>query len=325
IFLGDGTTGVAEQLAEVRRRSHWLSIQLDEEHLPGLDAPALPQPSLEKDLSVLVTPHKSLLQASSLQIFYEKEEISDREKDKGECSWIRDLTSTGPVLARVSKEELQDIRRQAGAGETNDDRKKKKKVFILITCEVPCAPHITVTWQVPTQASDVALKCDRSEGNGTGGEGDEDDVLCPVVSGETLPGVPVHYTFQCTGACRKALEGVDRPNLQVVVSPALHQPSPSSPSATASSSSSSAVSSSSSSSRYKRLEVLAAWNCMPETLDVSETTRNSHDDWGDGDEDEDDEVEEDSSVSSVSSSGINDSLPSSSSVSLRGNASPSSA
>lgn len=62
ISLGDGTTGVVEQLPEVRRRSHWLSIQLDEEHLPGLDAPPLPQPSLEKDLSVLVTPYKSLLQ-----------------------------------------------------------------------------------------------------------------------------------------------------------------------------------------------------------------------------------------------------------------------
>lgn len=61
------------------------------------------------------------------------------------------------------------------------------------------------------------LQCDRNEGNATGGgEGEEDDVVCPVVSGETLPGVPVHYTFECTGACTKALEGVESPNLQVV-------------------------------------------------------------------------------------------------------------
>lgn len=51
-----------EQIPDVRRRSHWLSVQLDEEHLPGLDAPPLLQQSLEPDLSVLVTPYKSVLQ-----------------------------------------------------------------------------------------------------------------------------------------------------------------------------------------------------------------------------------------------------------------------
>ncbi|PFH37798.1 hypothetical protein BESB_001400 [Besnoitia besnoiti] len=252
VSLGAGTTGVFERLPDERKKSHWLQVPLTETHLPGLASPSTPAGGAP-ELTVLVTPHRPT-QLPNVQLIYQPAHGVP-------CAWLRDATAAGPVLLRLPRDELETL-----------SRREVSAVTVLVSCDTPCAPLISLDWQVPSSQENIQVECKKAP------EGSE--VICPTLSGEALAGVPVHYEFKCTDACQEALRGAVGARIQVCLLFCLHLRGagrlPSRPPARAcerrhfvscppASGGASLAPVVGSAAPDTRLELLAAWGCVPES------------------------------------------------------------